>query len=131
MLGIINNLLMYYFKSIVYISHYIIKKIIHSFHNQKSLFIKKNQDLIIIDTFLLVDDFKSQNSFRDNYFLGLDSFLSNCKENYIYFPKLSGNESFIDFNMIIKYSGIYENKIMLEQELISYGDFSQIVYWID
>jgi hypothetical protein len=130
MLGIINNLLVYYLKSIIYLSHYIVKKIIYSFHNQKSFFIKMNQDLIIIDTFLLVDDFKSRNSFRDNYFLGLDSFLNNSKEDFVYLPTLVGNKSFIDFNTIVKYSGVYENKIMLEQELLSYGDFIKMLFFI-
>lgn len=124
------KLLKYYFLSfkdfISYLAEYI--EFLLSFSNFR--FPSYEKELILIDTFFIVNEIKKNGGYTDAYFPGLSDSLKKKDMNYAYLPVFEGLKrrfTMLEIFKILKRNNI---PILSEYQLLSINDFFWIFYFI-
>lgn len=118
----------YYSKSFVFVSLWLINKILFVFSGYKSENLKNN-NLNVIDTFIskknLLDNGKD-----NHYFKGIDTILKKNDIIFSYCPVLYDLRSPVDSYKVFKSARDNESDIIFEFELLKFSDMLKVVFHI-
>ena len=123
---ILISFIKYYLKAFLFFFVYIIKILIYKIKRNKT----NTNGKILIDTYFIVDKILQSNSYKDSYFLNLESVLE--KNNYTYLVK-SFYGSSLDIKKFYQLMNILNNSdknIISEFDFISFIDLIKIFYFI-
>ena len=129
-LMIFIKLLLYYIKSFYVFAKCILEKIIFIFKGNRYSFENMSNDLIIIDTFLLVHDVKKNKRFKDLFLLDFDLILESKKQNFVYLPVLINNKSIPDFQTLLNICDAQKDRILFEHQLLRLQDYIELFIFI-
>jgi hypothetical protein len=129
-LKVFLRLLTYYLKSFIYFGIYLLFFTVFHISRLKYAVNPFLKELIVIDTFFLMDEIEKNGNYKDPYFVGLKEILEKLGKHYAYLPVFYMTKNparlFKTFRLLKK------NKIpvLTEYQLLSAGDLFRLFYFI-
>ena len=125
-----KKLFLYYIKSFIIFTKYILEFFIFILEGKRFSLQKTNDYLIIIDTFLLVNDVINKKRFKDLFFLDFDLLLKSRGKNYVYLPVLINNKSLLQFQKLLNILANQSSRVLLEYQLLRLKDYIELFIFI-
>jgi len=126
---VLFKLLKYYIKSFKYFILYIFN-FIGYFLSALRFSSLNNKELILIDTFFLMDNINKSNSYADPYFPGLEDLLKRMNKHYAYLPAFYGPQKPFDLYAVLKVLRKEKVPVLSEFQLLSIYDLLYLLYFI-
>ncbi|OGL45887.1 MAG: hypothetical protein A2W05_03020 [Candidatus Schekmanbacteria bacterium RBG_16_38_10] len=129
-LKVFSRLLTYYLKSFVYFGIYLSFFAVFYISRLRYAVNPHLRELILIDTFFLIDRIEDSGNYEDTYFVGLKEILEKLGKHYAYLPVFYTTKNparlFKTFRLLKK------NRIpvLTEYQLLSAGDLFRLFYFI-
>lgn len=128
------KLLRYYLASLVYLLLYVFHFVQYLLCGPKFNPLKNRKELIIIDTFFLMQKIVQVNSYKDPYFQGLEDLLKKMGKHYVYLPMFhSPYSNYAKALSLYKTLRILKRdkvSVLTEYQLLSFNDLMYIIYFI-
>ncbi|MBL7129819.1 MAG: hypothetical protein ISS45_00195 [Candidatus Omnitrophica bacterium] len=90
----------------------------------------KSKELILIDTYFLIDKIKESNSYIELYFPGLEDLLKKMNRDYAYLPVFYGKKEAFNLYYIFKILRKEKVPVLSEYQLLSVYDLLYLLYFI-
>jgi len=127
---ILKKLLTYYKKSFKGFYYYIVNFFIYLRYAKKFDFKATGEEIIIVDTFFIIDKvLERQDGFSDSYF-GLDDTFQRLDKEYVYIPVFYGLFSPAKMREVFSILRKKEYPVVCEYDLLSMLDFVRILCFI-
>ena len=129
-LTVFSRVLTYYLKSFVYFGIYLSFFAVFYISRLRYAVNLLSKELVLIDTFFLIDKIEKSGQYEDTYFVGLREILEKLGKHYAYLPVFYSTKNpvrlFKTFRLLKK------NKIpvLTEYQLLSGGDLFKLFYFI-
>lgn len=127
---VISRLLLYYFKSFIYFSVYLSFFAAFRLSGLRCTVNTVSKELILIDTFFLVDKIEKENNCSDPYFNGLKEVLDRFNKPYAYLPVFYTTKNPIRLFKIFRILKKNKAPVLTEYQLLSMSDLLKIFYFI-
>lgn len=130
---VIYKLFIYYLKSLFHFIAYLIRFIEFSWSGIRFYPNKNAKELILIDTFFLIEKIRQEDSFDDPYFLGMEEVLKKLNKHYAYLPFFcshSHNQRPFELVGILKILEKNKVPILSEYQLLLICDLLNLFYFI-
>lgn len=127
---ILSRLIVYYSFSIRKFFAYLLEFIEYFLSGMRYVYPKNKGELIIIDSFFIVDTIKKNGSYRDTFFPGLADALKKSGKDFVYLPAIDGIKKRLTMWSIFKILLKQDIPILCEYQLLSAVDFARIFYFI-
>ena len=126
----IKKFFYFYLKIFIRFFIYIISFILYKIKSKKNN-IDFNKDVILIDTFFLVDKIIKEKQFSERYFVGLYDILDKHNIQYVFLPRLYGmGKNPFKIIDLINILNKEKNSFLFEYELLSLKDLLSILGFI-
>ncbi len=129
-LYVLFQLLKYYIKSFLHFFFYSLKFIEYMVANNRFDFPDENKELLLIDTFFLVDNIRDADAFVDPYFPGLEDVLKKRKIVYAYLPVFYSTKRVTGLYDILKILKRQKVSLLTEYQLLSMSDLAYIFFFL-
>jgi len=127
---ILLNIILYYGKSFFRFGQYLIEKYVHFLSDQRYDPKAIDDEIILIDTFLLGKKILQEGSFVDPYFSGLDKLLKKQGKAYAYLPVFCSYNSIWSFIKILNLLKRENAPVLTEYQLLSLQDMARLFLFI-
>lgn len=128
--AVLVKLLQYYFRNIVYFGIYLLFLLAFYVSRLKFVTNPSHKELILIDTFVLIDELEKNKTYEDPYFIGLKEVLEKLGKHYAYLPVFCVTKNPLKLFKIFKLLKKNRVPILAEYQLLSGKDFLKIFYFI-
>ncbi len=123
------NAIKYYKNSFMFYFFFIINFILLKFVGTRPT-VNKNEQLLIIDTYLVVNKVLQEKTFKDNYFTGLDTVLIEEQKQFCYLLIIDGWINPLKMLKVFKILKIQNINYFCEYNLLSFFDLIKIFGFI-
>lgn len=127
---VISRLLLYYFKSFIYFGVYLSFFAAFRLSGLRYKVNMFSKELILIDTFFLIDKIEKENNYRDPYFNGLKEVLDRLNKPYAYFPVFYTTKNPVRLFKIFRILKKSKTPVLTEYQLLSMSDLLKIFNFI-
>jgi hypothetical protein len=129
-LTVFSRLLTYYLKSFIYFGIYMLFFAAFHISRLKYAVNSLSKELIVIDTFFLMDEIERNGDYEDPYFAGLKEILDRLGKDYVYLPVFYTTKNPV--RLFKTFRLLKRNKIpvLTEYQLLSVGDLFRLFYFI-
>lgn len=130
MFTVLSRLLIYYLKSFIYFGIYLL--FFAAFHISRLKYAVKpfSKELIVIDTFFLMDKIERNGDYEDPYFIGLREILERLGKDYVYLPVFYITKNPIRLFKIFRILKKNKVPVLTEYQLLSVSDLFKVFYFI-
>ncbi|MCK5686515.1 hypothetical protein KAJ27_20435, partial [bacterium] len=131
---ICKKLFRYYFRSLIYYIFFIIHFFCYKISNLRYMkdSVDPEKELILINTYTMIDKIYPAKKFKDNYFLNVYDSLEKRKKQYVILAILFGDRIFNLRKWIATYNILAKDRrnFITEFEILSFMDYLQIFHFI-
>lgn len=127
---IILKIIIYYLKSIILLIKYLSEKFIYNVFFMKKVSVNNCNELIVIDTFFLINRIIKEKKYSDPYFPGLEKILNNGKKNFVYLPVFIGNSSLYLFIKTLNILKKQKVPLITEYQLLNKKNILELIKFI-
>lgn len=127
---ILVKLLQYYFRNFAYFGIFLL--FLLAFYVSRLRFVTNisHKELILIDTFVLIDELEKNKTYEDPYFIGLKEVLEKLGKHYAYLPVFYLTKNPLRLFKVFKLLKKNRVPVFTEYQLLSGKDFLKIFYFI-
>lgn len=127
---VFTKLLEYYFRNIAYFGIYLLFFFV--FHISRFRFVDNSSrgELIVIDTFVLIELLEKNKTYEDPYFLGLGEVLETLGKQYVYLPVFYGTKNPLRLLRVLRLLKEVRVPMLTEYQLLTAKDFLRIFHFI-
>lgn len=127
---VISRLLLYYLKSFIYFGIYLSFFAAFRLSGLRCTVNTVSKELILIDTFFLVDKIEREKKHSDPYFCGLKEVLDKLNKPYAYLPVFYTTKNPVRLFKIFRILKKSKTPVLTEYQLLSMSDLLKIFYFI-
>lgn len=129
-LTVLSRLLIYYLKSFIYFGIYLL--FFAAFHISRLKYAVKpfSKELIVIDTFFLMDKIERNGDYEDPYFVRLREILERLGKDYVYLPVFYTTKNPVRLFKIFRLLKKNKEPVLTEYQLLSISDLFKVFYFI-
>jgi hypothetical protein len=124
----------YYFKSAVFFAFFVLHFFCYKFSKLKfqSANLDNGRELIVIDTFTMIDRIFLKKKFEDNYFSGLYECLNKLNKSYVVLSILFGDKTWNLKRRLQTYNILSKDyrHFVTEFNLLKFSDYILLIYFI-
>ena len=96
----------------------------------KKVSVNNCNELIVIDTFFLINRIIKEKKYSDPYFPGLEKILNNGKKNFVYLPVFIGNSSLYLFIKTLNILKKQKVPLITEYQLLNKKNILELIKFI-
>lgn len=86
--------------------------------------------LILIDTYFILNKIEETGAFRDQYFSGLQDLLDKQKKHYAYLPVFVGPKKYLHLRRVLNILKRQKVPVLCEYGLLSFLDLARVIFFI-
>ena len=129
-LKVFSRLLFYYLKSFVYFGIYLSFFAVFYISRLKYAVNPHLRELVLIDTFFLIDRIEDSGNYEDTYFVGLKEILEKLGKHYAYLPVFYITKNPARLFKTFRFLKKNRIPVLTEYQLLSAGDLFRLFYFI-